>query len=99
MKTNITQNAVLYRNATLGVYGHKILETGNTPDPLHEFIAVTAIENSSISYVKSDTEFPTYGDATVTALDVTAGLTLILGPIKNLSVISGKVIANLITRP
>jgi hypothetical protein len=100
MLPETTENAFLYRNATLGVFGHKILVTGNTSDAAHEFVGVTAVEDSVISYVKADTfDFDTYGDATVTSLAVSNGLTLMLGSIKTLNVVSGKVVAYLINKP
>jgi hypothetical protein len=99
MKAELIDYQNVYQNASLGMYGNKIYTTGMTSDPLHGFISVTAIEDSTISYAKTEVHFETYGDATVVNLEILAGMTLAVGVIKNLNVATGKVFANLITRP
>ena len=88
-----------FRNASLGIYGTKILIPGGLSDPKHHFIGITATEDSVIDYVKADVQFPTFGDSSVTSLSILGGMTVCLGVIKNVNVQSGKVIANLITKP
>ena len=99
MAADRNENAFIYSNATLGIYGTKVLSSGETSDAAHEFLAVTAVEDSVISYVKSSTTYTTYGDATVTNLSISNGLTLILGTVKTINVVSGKIVANLIDKP
>ena len=97
MKPQITKNADLYRNATLGLYGHNIL-TDTTSVLDREYIAVRGCtDGATITYTKADTEFPTLGDATVTTLEVLKGETLILGPVKNITVV-GTVLGYLIQK-
>tara|TARA_R110000822_G_scaffold33849_1_gene96142 strand:- start:136 stop:441 length:306 start_codon:yes stop_codon:yes gene_type:complete len=97
--SEIIENSPVYQNASLGIYGHKVFTTGQTSSAAHEFLAITAIEDSVVSYDKADVQFQTYGDDSVTSLSITAGMVLVLGVIKNINVVSGKVLANLITRP
>tara|TARA_R110000803_G_scaffold97804_3_gene165911 strand:- start:362 stop:661 length:300 start_codon:yes stop_codon:yes gene_type:complete len=99
MKSQIVSISNNFKNACLGIYGHKVLLAGETSNDLHEFVAVTAIEDSVISYNKSVVEFETYGDNSVSSLEIKTGMTLILGSIKNVNVVSGKIFANLLTRP
>jgi hypothetical protein len=89
----------IYQNATLGVYGKNILAAGATSADGRKYIAVTATEVSVISYDNAIAPEYTYGDASVANLEIAAGMTVILGVIKNVHVISGNVIANLISRP
>ena len=98
MDPNIVDNTLLYRMAASGMLGTKELVTGHTVVPEHEFLVVTALVDSTISYAKANVGFTTYAYATVTDLPIKAGMSVNTGPIKNLTV-TGHVIGNLISVP
>ena len=99
MKNELLGYQDVYQNASLGMYGHKIFVVGETSNPDHNFLCITAIEDSIISYDKAEVAFDTFGDSSVTNLELKAGVILIVGAVKNIAVTGGKIFANLLTRP
>tara|TARA_R110002167_G_scaffold364584_1_gene586792 strand:- start:240 stop:557 length:318 start_codon:yes stop_codon:yes gene_type:complete len=99
-----TINSPNYANnfeiSSLGLYGHNIINDGQTSAAGKVYNSVQCAVTGTISYVSvfPTSTIQTQTDATVTALQVTVGQTYILGCVKNIAVAGGgKVVAHLIS--
>tara|TARA_R110000850_G_scaffold271073_1_gene404965 strand:+ start:1316 stop:1633 length:318 start_codon:yes stop_codon:yes gene_type:complete len=99
-ETNLPDYGKVYEIASLGLYGHNIINDGQTSATGKVYNSVQCAVTGTISYVSV---FPTstiqaQTDATVTSLEVTVGQTYILGCVKSIAVSGGgKVVAHLIS--
>jgi hypothetical protein len=86
-----------FQTGSMGGFGHNILAAAATSVSGRKYHAIFAIEDSVIDYSNAIAINKSDGDTTVTGLALTAGVTIILGSIKDISVTSGKILAYLIT--
>lgn len=86
-----------FQTASTGGYGHNILSTGQTSVSGRKYHAIQVIEDCEIGYSNAIEGNVNNGDATVSGLVLTAGTVIVLGVVKDISVVSGKIIAHLIT--
>ena len=99
-ETNLPDYGKVYEIVSLGLYGHNVINDGQTSPTGKVYNSIQCVITGTISYVS---EFPestvqTQTDATVTGLPVTAGQTIILGCVKAIAVAGGgKVVAHLIS--
>jgi hypothetical protein len=99
-ETNLPNYGKVYEIVSLGLYGHNIINDGETSPNGKVYNSIQCAVTGTISYVS---EFPestvqTQTDSTVTALPITAGQTYILGCVKAIAVAGGgKVVAHLIS--
>tara|TARA_R110000822_G_scaffold2062_3_gene9746 strand:- start:525 stop:842 length:318 start_codon:yes stop_codon:yes gene_type:complete len=97
---NLPNYAKNFEISSLGLYGHNIILTGQTSATGRAYNAIQVISDCTISYVSAFPAKPfTNTDATVTALALTKGTTIILGCVKDIAVTgtNGKIIAHLIS--
>lgn len=98
---NLPDYAKVYEIAGLGLYGHNVISEGETSDSQKVYSSIQCIVSGRISYVSAfpDALIQANTDSVVTNLQVLAGQTLILGCVKNISVLGtgAKVLANLIS--
>jgi hypothetical protein len=98
--TNLPDYADSFKIASLGLYGHNVISTGETSVTGRVYHALQVLSDCTVSY---DSAFPTEiavnTDATVTSLPLTKGTTIFLGCAKNIEIAGadGKVIAHLIS--
>lgn len=98
MSLYLPDYAKRFEIASLGLYGHNILNTGDTSPTGSSYVAVQGISDCTISYTAN---FPidTNSDATVTGLAIAAGATVVLGCVRDIVVAGadGKILAQLVS--
>lgn len=90
------ENQGNYQIAMAGGFGHNVLVTGETSVADRLYFCVYANEDSVISY-ENGLKNTNNGDATVTSLSIEKTETVVLGVVKNINVVSGKVMGHLIS--
>ena len=87
-----------FQKASSGGFGHNILTEGQTSPAGNLYHAIYVIDDSVISYdngIKSSND----GDTSVSTLFLKRNATIIVGIIKNIQVLSGDIMAHLISIP
>ena len=97
-QTNLPDYADSFKIASLGLYGHNVISDGETSATGRSYHALQVLSDCTVSYVSAFPTKPlTNTDATVTALPLSKGMTIIVGCIKDISVTGGKLIAHLVS--
>jgi hypothetical protein len=99
-RINLPDYADVYDVASLGLYGHNIIDDGDTSATGKVYNSIQCVATGTISYISAypNAEIEANTDSTVTALAVTIGNIYTLGCVKNIAVAGGgKIIAHLIS--